>query len=282
MGRRFGFCSFLTGKNGVFPSPHNHLKMLSASQLLFFHLFPAHKNASFLFTPPSAPFPRCYLCGGPAFDPRPLSILPKATFTDYNVARGDVTAGICAACAWWMQEKNTDLQTLLGRDKPQKARNYSLFLTSGPEDHKCALALSKAQKREMATLLLDDAGVPEVAIVAVSGQKHLVFKARVNPPGQQAGWVMFEEQHLWLDQRQFAVLFNAVQALYRARYSKEAIETGRYTFYPDSDRATWREYDPVVRTRRGSVDLSLAVYLVQLEAPDGDEMQGDEALDEHE
>lgn len=249
---------------------------LSASQLLYLHLpYPLHSGIL-----PSNSAPRCYLCGGPAFDPQPITRLLKSTFTDYNVARGDAGAGICAACAWWMQDKNTDLQTLLGRDKPQKARNYSLFLApDGAGEAKRTHVLSKAQKREMASLLLSEQGIPDVAVIAVSGQKHLVFKARVNPPGQRAGWVLYEEQHLWLDRLQFGELFDAVQALYRSGYSKEAIETGRYTFYPDSDRTVWRMYEPLVRARRGSIELSLAVYLAQMDAPGGE--QGDGELDEH-
>ena len=214
----------------------------------------------------------CYLCSGPAFDTIPTAVFVKPTFTDFNVARGDKNAGVCAACAWWSQEQNAELQEMLARDKPQKARNYSLFLASGKLH-----ILSKAQKADIADLLLAASGLPEVAIIADSGQKHLVFKARVNPPGQRVGWVLFEEHMLWLDQEAFRNLFADIQALYRAGYSKESIGTGRYTFYPDSDRHLWRQTEPRVRPYRGSAPFDLALYLAQRsaleEAYNGDDRQ---------
>lgn len=209
----------------------------------------------------------CYLCGGATYAPQALRALIKPTFTDFDVARGDLNAGICCACAAALNEQDVDLQRLLGREKPQRPRNYSHFVKNG-----AWTPYSKAQKADMIGALWD--AVPEVAIIAVSGQKHLAFKARVNPPGQAVGWLMFEEQHVWLDLDLFRATFQRVSALYAAHFNKESILTGRYSFYPDSDLATWKRCEPALRAIRGGAVLALAVYLCTRD--DNEEIQEDE------
>jgi len=218
---------------------------LSASQLAYTCAWPLPAHAE----------GRCYLCGGPAFAPVPLKQTLKVTFTGYPVARGDASAGICRACAWFLWDTNTDLQAMLGRDKPQRPRNYSHFVRAGDWQ-----IFSKGQKREMADLLLGDS-LPEVALIAVSGQKHLAFRARVNPPGQRAGWVQYEEQALWLDLDFFAATFADVTALYQARFNKDSILSGRYRFYPDSNLSLWKSVEPRLKPLRGGLLLDLCVYL---------------------
>jgi hypothetical protein len=203
---------------------------------------------------------RCWLCGGPAYESIPVKDWVKSTFTDYHAAQGDYEAGVCVACVWATQYKCEELQLKVGKDKPQNMPAYSHFVVSG-QWH----VYSKAQKAKMLALLVSSRGLPIVACVTESGQKHQSFKARVNPSGQSAGWVMFETQHVWLDQAKFSELLSHVQALYNARFSKVAIQTGGYTFYPDSDLALWRQHEFAIRSQRGSALFNLAVYLVQKE-----------------
>jgi len=214
---------------------------------------------------------RCWLCGGPAFDAQPISAIIRPTFTDSSVARGDADAGICVACAWFMSEQREDLRDWLGKDKLQKPRNYSHFLVDGAWH-----VLSKAQKRQMSALLTGEY-LPEVAIVAVSGQKHLAFKARLNPPPERnarVGHVLFEEQQLWLNLDDFTPLFSDVNALYQAGYSKTSILSGQYTFYKDSDVDLWRTIEPRLKRARGSATFALAVYLAWLSDESESEANG--------
>lgn len=202
---------------------------------------------------------QCWLCGGTAYEAVTVAEWMKPTFNDAPSARGRAEDGVCVACVWATQFQSEELQRKVGKEKLQNFRTYSHFVAGG-QWH----ALTKAQKREMTALLLDEHGLPEVAIVAESGQKHLTFKARTNPPGQSAGWILFEATHIWLEQAAFRALLDHIQALYNARYSKDAILSGSYKFYPDSDLALWRLHETAIKALRGQPTFTLAVYLAQL------------------
>jgi CRISPR type IV-associated protein Csf1 len=62
-----------------------------------------------------------------------------------------------------------------GKDKPQKFRNYSWFVTADR-----LLALTKANKLQIESLLLDPGFEPWAMALAVSGQKHLLYRTPVN------------------------------------------------------------------------------------------------------
>ncbi len=117
----------------------------------------------------------CRFCGeevegGVAFDQ-----WVKPTFTDFDkLLPGDA---VCPGCLFWFDEASTVLQTHFGKDVPQRIRNYSHFIVNGDW-----LPLSKADKSAMTALLLNPP-FPELAAIASSGQKHIVFRAVRNPPG---------------------------------------------------------------------------------------------------
>lgn len=219
----------------------------SATQAIYQTLYPL----------PDVSVGRCYLCNGPAHDSTPAKGVLKVTFTDYDRARGDAEDGICCACTWSLQESNPDAQRFF--PKPLSLRMFSHFLINGIWQ-----AFTKARKREMSTLLLADV-MPEVAVVSESGQKHLLFKSRLNPPGQRAGWLLFEQRMVWLDLAAFQSLYAHVDALYQSRFTKEALLTGRYSFFPDTDLKLWREHESFLRSARGSELLALCIYLVTKE-----------------
>lgn len=202
---------------------------------------------------------RCWLCGG-ALDgsgvPRRQAV--KATFTDHDCARAPESGAFCAACAWIMAERNDALTARTSKDKPQRGRNYSHFVKAG-----AWYPLSKAQKGDMRTLLLEPPFL-ELAVIADSGQKHLVFKARANPPGAAAGWVQFEEQTLWIEPAQLAETLELVEALYVA-FSKEEIATGAYNHRRvlDFGLEQWRALETEIRPLRKRALFNLALFLAQ-------------------
>ena len=232
--------------------------MLTATQLIFL------SSGRSLGDPVDG---RCAVCGGLLYKPSPLKDFLKPSFMDHDVLRGGDF--ICCACAYCWTEYNPDVQRLTGKDKRQKFRNYSHFVKSGKWH-----VLSKANKADMASLLLDGV-VPEVGIIAVSGQKHLAIKARSNPPGQARGWVLYEEQQIDFDALHFAYIYELVDRLYQAGYTKQGILTGEYVFYPTSDRKVWLEVEPLLRPWRGDLHVDLAVYLCTKEALDDDEREDD-------
>lgn len=86
---------------------------------------------------------------------------------------------VCHSCLFCFDDRSSALTTITGKDKPQRMRNYSHFVVNGRWH-----PLSKAAKPLMWQLLTQ---FPEVAVIAVSGQKHLIFRAR---PGAEktSGW----------------------------------------------------------------------------------------------
>lgn len=208
---------------------------------------------------------RCWLCGG-ALDgsgvPRRQAV--KATFTDHDCARAPESGAFCAACAWIMAERNDALTARTSKDKPQRGRNYSHFVKAG-----AWYPLSKAQKGDMRTLLLEPP-FPELAVIADSGQKHLVFKARANPPDAAAGWVQFEEQAIWVDPAQLAETLELIDALY-VMFSKEEIGTGAYNHRRilDFGLERWHALETKVRPLRNRTFFHLALFLAQRSDDDG-------------
>lgn len=212
----------------------------SATRLLYDTVSP-HQN-----TPP-LPEP-CYLCAGPVWEPIPAR-LPD-TFMDHDKARAPLSPHICQACAFSMQERSTTLAKRVGKDKPQLMRNYSHIVLHG-----VWYPLSKAQKTETYALLLQ---LPEVAVIAVSGQKHLLFRAR---PGL---WQV-EEQAVPPDVATLQAIMEHVQALYDAGFGKSEMQSGDYLPYRlfRCDLDAWHAHETALRRWRGSALFELAIYLVQ-------------------
>jgi len=197
---------------------------------------------------------QCAMCNGPLHGDTPVKKAIGSTFTNLDaLGTGEY---ICTPCMWFASGKNTELQAMLQRDKPQKPANYTHILANG-EWH----IYSKSHNHHIAAHLLQV--IPEVCIIAQSGQKQLAFRGRVNPPGQRVGWIMFEEDHIWLDSVQFAHVHNSVSALYAAKHTKSAIRTGHYNFYSDTDLILWRQHEAVIAPLRGAPLLELSIHLAK-------------------
>jgi hypothetical protein len=117
----------------------------------------------------------CCLCGAESAG-APFARWVKDSFTNWDLLHSGTIA--CRACLFCAEEQSRLLQSLTGREKPQKMRTYSHFIVGGRWR-----ALTKGEKPEMRRLLAQN---PEVAVISVTGQKHLLFRAR-------AGWWQFEE-----------------------------------------------------------------------------------------
>ena len=173
----------------------------------------------------------------------------KDTFTDHDkLATGTI---VCHACLFCFDETSDAVRVRTKKDKPQKFRNYSHFVVDG-----VWTPLSKGDKRRMREIL---AQRPSVAVIAESGQKHIVFRA-------QAGWWQLEEQKLPPCPNLLTELLAHIEPLYNAGANKAEIETGRYSQKTlMAVLPVWRTHDPALRPYRGGPPMRLAMFLAQKE-----------------
>lgn len=192
---------------------------------------------------------RCWLCGGSAFASVPLREFVKPTFTDHDKVGCPSSDVVCAACAFCHDEQSELLAGLVGKDKPQRMRNYSHFVVNGEW-----IPLSKGDKARMTELLLRQ---PELAVIAVSGQKHIIFRA-------QPGWWQIEEQSVLPFPDRLRELLTVVESLYTG-FSKAEIETGRYIQYRIAKfgLSEWWALESQIKNERGGLPLQLAIFLAQ-------------------
>jgi hypothetical protein len=188
----------------------------------------------------------------------------KESFTDWDkLLPGD---SICSDCLFWFDEASEALMQRVGKDKPQKMRNYSHFIVNGDW-----IPCSKADKARMKALLTGTP-FPELAVVAVSGQKHLVFRARWNPPGGKAGWIQFEELSFGVDSQILSYwLVRLEDAL--GVFSKGELESGHYQPFHIMKYGLqdWQALEAALKPQRGSPLLALAIFLAQRRSKDDDE-----------
>jgi len=189
----------------------------------------------------------CRVCGQQGAG-LPFGDWVRPTFTDWDkLLPGDI---LCHACQFSFAERSELLAERVGKDKLQRMRNYSHFVVDGKW-----IPLSKGDKRKMAHILTMQE--PEVAIIAVSGQKHIIFRA-------QPGWWQVEEQSHLADPDLLQWYLERVEALYTG-FLKSEIETGDYRQHRvlKFGVGCWRAYEDALRPFRGTALFELAVFLAQ-------------------
>jgi len=183
------------------------------------------------------------------------------TFEEFLVANSDRVEGWRKRNGMRCMPTPHDLKMELtwgGWCIPQRMRNYSHFIVNGEW-----IPLSKGDKAQMKELLLGEP-FPELAAIAESGQKHIVFRATRNPPGAKAGWVQFEEQSLFLEPEKLAVLLSEIEELYTT-FSKAEIESGDYASYRILKFGfdEWMALEAEIKSLRGGLLFALAIFLAQ-------------------
>lgn len=199
----------------------------------------------------------CRLCGLDAIG-EPWAAWVKDTFTDHDkIQPGTI---ICHACLACVDDHSAVLQARTGRDKPQRMRNYSHLVTRSGR----WIPAMKNQKRAIAAALLDRSDPPVVAVISLTGQKHLILRARV-------GWWQIEESALAPQPDALARMLEPITALYTLGATKQAIETGQYStaWLRKVDLQQWAACEQAIRPVRGSLLFQLAVWLTQ--KPEEDE-----------
>jgi len=188
----------------------------------------------------------CRVCGQDGTG-LPFDDWARPTFTDWDkLVTGKI---LCHACQFSFEERSEQLAQLVGKEKPQRMRNYSHFVAGGEW-----IPLSKSDKSTMADILLHQDW--QIAVIAESGQKHILFRAT-------PGVVQFEEQQL-PDLSDLGGLLATIQALYTG-FSKAEIETGRYRQHRirKFGLEKWRELEMKITHRREELLFKLALFLAQ-------------------
>lgn len=197
----------------------------------------------------------CRFCGNQA-NGEDFSRWVKPTFTDHDKLKpGKI---ICDDCLFWFEESSQELADRMNKDKPQRMRNYSHFIINGEW-----IPLSKGDKSRMSKLLTSNP-FPELAAIAESGQKHIVFRATRNPVGSEAGWVQFEEQSLWVQPGELKILLEIIEELH-ATFSKTEIQSGNYLPYRviEFGLQQWQTLEATIKPYRSSLFFNLVVFLAQ-------------------
>jgi hypothetical protein len=184
----------------------------------------------------------------------------KDTFTDHDKLKpGEI---VCAACQFCFTDQNEQLAAALGKPGVQRMRNYSHFVV----DEKWT-PLSKGAKPQMRELI---ARQPEVAVFALSGQKHIIFRCA------QGRWQIEEASH-----RPFPALLAAalipVDVLLAHEFSKTEIRSGQYIQRRVmAAREAWQESELIIRPLRGGPALDLALFLAQAPKEEKENAEADE------
>lgn len=180
----------------------------------------------------------------------------KPTFTNWDLLRPGTI--ICIGCLFCADDNSLLLQARMGKDKPQRMRNYSHFVVGGQW-----LPMHKGMKSAMLDALR--AG-PSVAVIAVSGQKHIAFRARV-------GWWQIEEMCAAPDMERLETCLDHVQALYRifskGEIADDMMAPHRMMQYAYKySMADLLDRQAALRPQRGSMAFDLAIFLAQKEDED--------------
>lgn len=202
----------------------------------------------------------CWLCGKRLTRGAFVKDFIKPTFTNIDQVAVPTSEYICPACIFSFSEQSTILAKCASKSKPQRMRNYSHIVLSGKW-----YPLSKANKKELSHLLLSETGLPELSAIAVSGQKHIIFRARINPEGEPAGWVQFEEEILWIRQDVLIQAFGIFEQLLNVGFSKSEIKDGNYKQYHiwHCGFDAWYSLEKRAKALRDKSEWPLAVFLAQ-------------------
>lgn len=248
----------------------------------------------------------CWLCGIETQVGAPKKNVIKDTFMDIDKARCPDSNHLCAACVWcfseqdevltkkvdsfwstaslamsantarleaWQKKNKTTGKPAtvaeLGIDEiwggyavPQRMRTYSHFVVNG-----VWTPATKANKAFMREVLFNPPKDEWLAIIADTGQKHIIFRAQT-AYGRESCVIQFEEQRISYELRQLQEVYAETNALYLLGFSKEEIERGEYARnrMMKVDRVRWREHERHLQKWRGSKIFMLALFLVQKEA----------------
>lgn len=185
----------------------------------------------------------CWLCGGQIKDGLGMPTKKRIgdTFTDHPYARAHESRSLCPGCVFCLSMR--------------ELRNYSVLATLQGISHP-----GRAEWRE---ILLSPPEPPFVACLAVSGQKHLTFKAPVNY-SREAFVVLLEEQAVEVVPDKLREVLTITEELY-LYFTKDEIESGQYSQHriQECGISKWEEIENKIRRWRRTRLFNLALFVAQ-------------------
>lgn len=168
-----------------------------------------------------------------------------SNFVGQNRVRAPGSHHVCEACVVCMSGKPPD----------------TFRMTSHLLDERGWVQLNKGGKAHMRDWLRGPKRGEWLAAIADSGQKHVIPWTPINPPGAQAGRVMFEERPVTLGD--WALIDDAT-ILLTAGATKEEMSRGDYGPRAwELCGAPLRDFEDRYRGERGGGWFELAVWLAQ-------------------
>lgn len=174
----------------------------------------------------------------------------KLTFTDFSYLHpGDIVSNAALFC---FDEKSELMQRMTERDKPQKFRTYSHFVTASGEWR----IFTKANKVEMFSLLTAK-NAPRIAVMSDSGQKHLVFKHRI-------GMWQLEENNIQPDIDLLSRIHGDMQELLLLGFSQKEVVSGNYAYHRIAKAGTlkWKGLESRISPHRGTGIFDVSAWLL--------------------
>lgn len=169
----------------------------------------------------------CWLCGGHIEDGTGWKIKKAilSTFTNHNQAKALTSSTVCFQCVTfsrvesWIKYVNSLETTSLKISKVTSWRSYShVFSKHG---HQCPT------RKEWKDILLNPPDPPFLFVVAISGQKHLIFRSKISY-NQNTFYVKFEDEDLVISKSEFTKCLVDFEAMYELGFSKISILKGDY------------------------------------------------------
>lgn len=170
---------------------------------------------------------RCWLCGGEIEEPpwRRRDAIPP-TFTNPNLARAIDSDAVCQPCAYLGSGDSWREYCALLPERGWKSmhplswRSYS---------HVIAPGLHQTPFRsEWHEWLASPPDPPFIFVMALSGKKHLIFRARVSR-SKNTYALQAEEDTLWVERDTMADVLKTTSSLLALGFSRKEINSGHYS-----------------------------------------------------
>lgn len=221
--------------------------------------------------------PVCWLCGGETQGIGwPLAkAISLDTFTNHDLAKSPQSDTVCQACAMMLSSEGWAryVDAYPGRGflkffpekEGKKPRQFNWLYSS----HLFALGRHEGPgRKQWREHLLNPPEPPFAFVLAVSGKKHLAFRA-VIATNRDTFPILFEETPVFIVRERFARLLADFERLYNLGFSKDSIVSGQYHHgqMQKVGLAIWREAEKPMSAWRALTPqwLSVAHFVAQRE-----------------
>ena len=193
----------------------------------------------------------CWLCGGNIKKGTrwKLKTAISSTFTNHNQAKAPHSGAVCPECVFfsgiesWRKYVESLGTTKLKTSKVTAWRSYSHVFSKS--HHLCPT------RSEWRDILLSPPEPPFVFVVAVSSQKHLIFRSKISY-SRDRFHVKFEEDDFYIRREMFAEILEKFERFYNLGFSKASILFGNYNQAQilKVGLKIWKEYEEIFKIWR--------------------------------